>query len=120
MNRKLLALAVAGMLSVSATEAKAGGTIFHDFGMFCGGNNFDTCAAVQLSVSGTTLQMDVVNLSGFMGTPENTVYVAIGLNGLGITGTSNLEVKLVGGAWQDASNVGWSLDSGNFDAGFDT
>lgn len=114
MKRLGTILAAAALVAVgSPTQAKA-----LDFGLFCGGNALTTCAAVDVYVEGGFLRVDVLNLSGFNGTPENTVFTKIGLNDLGITGASNLQVMFAGGGWENASDYGWGLDSGNFAAGF--
>lgn len=56
----------------------------------CGGNAFNTCAAVQLSVVGSTVTVRVWNLSGSNGTYAGTVFTRIGFfnvpSGVAITG----------------------------------
>jgi hypothetical protein len=94
-------------------------------GVFCGGNDLTTCAAVQLSAvtadGFSWLQVDVINLSGLFGTPENTVYTKIGLNGFSDPSifSGGLLVSAPGAAlYEDASGYGWTYASGNFGASY--
>jgi hypothetical protein len=64
------------LLGVSASPAVADG--FKSWEV-CGGNWFNTCAAVQLNVVGTNVTLSVRNLSGLYGTYGGTVFTAIGL-----------------------------------------
>lgn len=48
----------------------------------CGGSTFNTCASVNLSVSGTTVTLQVKNLSGLFGSYANTIFTGIGLYNL--------------------------------------
>lgn len=72
----LLGLAVA-----TATPAWADG--FQSY-RICGGDSFTTCAAVEITVTGTNVQMRVWNLSGNLAgtygtaSPANTVFQGIG------------------------------------------
>ena len=49
----------------------------------CGGNAFNTCASVQLTVTGQNVQVRVWNMSGFNGTYASTVFTGVGFEGIG-------------------------------------
>lgn len=51
----------------------------------CGGNTFDTCAAVQLSVFGTNVTVRVQNLSGSNGTYGGTVFTGVGFDNIDLS-----------------------------------
>lgn len=76
---KLPAIVVtAALLVASAGSARADG--FVDYGTLCGGNSFNTCAAVTVTVTGNLVTMTVQNLSGLLGgTYAGTVFTGIGL-----------------------------------------
>src|SRR5437660_6087175 len=63
-------------LAVLATSARADGSRSWNV---CGGNTFNTCASVNLTVTGTTVTMQVWNLSGTNGTYGGTVFTGVGL-----------------------------------------
>jgi hypothetical protein len=67
----------AGLVAASAGSARADG--FVNYGTICGGNSFNTCAAVTLTVTGNLVTMTVQNLSGLLGTYAGTVFTGIGL-----------------------------------------
>lgn len=60
----------------TASAAKADG--FQSWNV-CGGNSFNTCAAVSVNVTGTNVTMRVWNLSGLNGTYGGTIFTGIGL-----------------------------------------
>lgn len=64
-------------LAASAGGARADG--FVNFGTVCGGNTFNTCASVSLTVTGNVVTMTVQNLSGTAGTYAGTIFTGIGL-----------------------------------------
>jgi hypothetical protein len=73
-NRVVAAMAA---LALGATAvARADGFMSWNV---CGGNAFNTCAAVQVNVVGTNVTMRVWNLSGLFGTYGSTVFTGIGL-----------------------------------------
>ncbi len=49
----------------------------------CGGNAFNTCASVALTVSGSSVTLRVWNLSGFYGSWANTVFSSVGFENIG-------------------------------------
>lgn len=49
----------------------------------CGGNAFNTCASVDVTVSGSNVTLRVWNLSGFFGSYANTVFTGIGFENVG-------------------------------------
>lgn len=55
------------------------------FWTVCGGNTFNTCAAVDLQVSGTNVTVRIWNLSGFMNTNtySGTVFTGVGFENIG-------------------------------------
>lgn len=55
----------------------------------CGGNAFNTCASVHLSVDGSRVTVNVWNLSGFHGSAASTVFTAIGFEGIGNVAYTN-------------------------------
>lgn len=75
------ALALAA-LSAAAAPAYAQSGLFWTV---CGGNTFNTCAAVDLQVSGTYVTVRIWNLSGFMNTNtySGTVFTGVGFEDIG-------------------------------------
>jgi hypothetical protein len=69
-------LGAAALIGLSASTAAADG--FKSWTV-CGGNSFNTCASVQLTVVGTNVTMSIRNLSGLYGTYGGTVFTAVGL-----------------------------------------
>lgn len=55
----------------------------------CGGNAFNTCASVHLSISGQNVTLNVWNLSGFYGSYASTVFTGIGFEGIGSASALN-------------------------------
>ena len=51
--------------------------------MVCGGNAFNTCASVDLTVSGQDVTIRVWNLSGYFGSYASTVFTAVGFENIG-------------------------------------
>lgn len=51
----------------------------------CGGNAFNTCASVQLTVSGQNVTVRVWNMAGYNGTYAGTVFTGVGFEGIGNT-----------------------------------
>lgn len=49
----------------------------------CGGNAFNTCASVVLTVTGQNVQVRIWNLSGFQGTYAGTVFTGVGFENVG-------------------------------------
>jgi len=49
----------------------------------CGGNAFNTCASVDLTVGGQNVTIRVWNLSGFYGSYANTVFTGVGFENIG-------------------------------------
>ena len=80
MRRTCTALALAGGIALAvATPAMADG--FQTYRV-CGGDQFKTCAAVELSVVGANVTMKVWNLSGFNGSGAGTVFTGFGFYNL--------------------------------------
>ena len=75
MGKRSLVLAVTSGLMLAATPAWADG--FQSYNV-CGGDVFNTCAAVEITVTGNNVTMRVWNLSGTNGTQAGTVFNAIG------------------------------------------
>lgn len=73
-------LGVCGVLGVPTVEAQ----LFKTW-TGCGGNIFNTCAAVELYVNGTSVTVRTKNLSGNSGTFANTVFTAIGFENLNLS-----------------------------------
>ncbi len=72
---------LAGLLAFAATPAWANG--FRSYRV-CGGDTFSTCAAVEITVTGTNVQMRVWNLSGNLPGTYGTASVAGSIiNGIG-------------------------------------
>lgn len=69
-------IATAALALVAAAPAWADGAQSWNV---CGGNAFNTCASVSVSVTGTTVTMRVMNLSGLNGTYGSTVFTSVGL-----------------------------------------
>ena len=90
MRKTCLALVLAGgAMVVTATPARADG--FKSY-QVCGGDQFKTCAAVEITVVGGNVTMKVWNLSGQFGSRAGTVFDAIGFYNL------PAGVDLVGGS----------------------
>jgi hypothetical protein len=80
MRKNCLALALAGGLAVgTAMPAWADG--FRSY-QVCGGDQFRTCAAVEITVVGSSVTMRVWNMSGQNGTRAGTIFDAIGFYNL--------------------------------------
>jgi hypothetical protein len=75
MRNRFLASLTALALGAAAT-AQADGSMSWNV---CGGNAFNTCAAVSVNVVGTNVTMRVWNLSGLNGTYGSTVFTGVGL-----------------------------------------
>lgn len=115
--RKLSVLAVlVGLVAVTATPAWADG--FKSYRV-CGGDTFVTCAAVEITVTGTNVQMRVWNLSGNLAGTYNTASVAGSIiNGIGfynvpaglqaVTGT----LAMTGPARPGDTPGTWNLSNG--------
>lgn len=76
-TRRASLLAVAFL--AGAGSAHAQGRIWN----VCGGNTFNTCASVALSVQGQNVTVNIWNLSGFGGTSAATLFSSIGFEGIG-------------------------------------
>jgi hypothetical protein len=72
-------VAAAVVLGLGATKAEAQSRSWN----VCGGNTFNTCASVHLDVTGSSVTVNVWNLSGFYGTSSGTIFTAIGFEGIG-------------------------------------
>jgi len=72
-------LAAFAALSLGAATAQAQSRTWN----VCGGNAFNTCASVALTVTGQNVQVRIWNLSGFNGTFANTVFTGVGFEGIG-------------------------------------
>lgn len=72
-------LAALAAVALSATAANAQTKSWN----VCGGNAFNTCASVHLSISGQNVTLNVWNLSGFYGSYASTVFTGIGFEGIG-------------------------------------
>ena len=80
MRKSCLALAlVGGMMAAQATPAMADGTRSYNV---CGGDQFKTCAAVEVSVVGSNVTMRIWNMSGQYGSRAGTVFDAVGIYNL--------------------------------------
>ncbi len=66
-------------LALAATPALAQSRAWN----VCGGNAFNTCASVDVTVSGSNVTLRVWNLSGFFGSYANTVFTGIGFENVG-------------------------------------
>jgi len=84
LRRTLLSLAAVAITAAAVPSIGAAQT--------CGGNEFKTCASVNISsslvsTSGTTkvwqIVMSMTNLSGMLGTYANTIFTSFGIFGLG-------------------------------------
>lgn len=76
-TRSALALALAAAAATGSAQAQSRSW------SVCGGNAFNTCAAVDLFVSGSSVTMRVWNLSGFYGSYANTVFTGVGFENVG-------------------------------------
>jgi hypothetical protein len=56
----------------------------------CGGNIFNTCASVELIISGTTLTVRALNLPGTGGSHAGTIFTAIGFDNLNLAAVYNV------------------------------
>lgn len=84
--KRVLLAAVLGLFGASAASAQS------QSWNVCGGNIFNTCAAVTLSVvNSNTMAISVQNLSGTNGTFANTVFTAIGFSNLNVAAVYNLK-----------------------------
>jgi hypothetical protein len=80
MRKSFLALAlVGGLMAVETTPALADGTRSYNV---CGGDQFKTCAAVEVSVIGSNVTLRIWNMSGQHGSRAGTVFDAVGLYNL--------------------------------------
>jgi hypothetical protein len=75
----------------------------------CGGNAFNTCAAVEVTITGTSVQLRVWNLSGQNGTFASTVFTAIGFENVGtaqaVSGSLTMSGPVRGSDTPDAWRV---------------
>jgi hypothetical protein len=94
--RPLGTLSLAACLMAAEAEAQT---------IYCGGNHFDTCAAVQISVlPGNVARMTVWNLSGFNGTYASTVFTSIGLFNLpGSVAATSGPLMGLDGSWYEGT-----------------
>ena len=77
--------------------------------MVCGGNTFNTCASVDLTVTGQTVTIRVWNLSGFHGSYANTVFTAIGFENVGNVAVVTPSVTMTGPARFGDQPATWQL-----------
>lgn len=73
----------------------------------CGGSNFNTCASVYLQVSGTSVSVQVWNLSGWNASYNNTVITAVGFTGVG-TAHGTGSITTTGTPRSGNTPAGWS------------
>lgn len=96
--------AVATVLMAGAARADARSW------MVCGGNTFNTCASVDLTVSGQMVTIRVWNLSGFQGSYANTVFTAIGFENVGnVAVVTPLSLTMTGPARNGDQPDTWQL-----------
>lgn len=74
-------LAAFAVLTLGASAAQAQSRNW----TVCGGNAFNTCASVALTVAGQNVTVRIWNLSGFYGSYANTVFTGVGFEGIGNT-----------------------------------
>jgi hypothetical protein len=80
MQKTCLALALlGGLISVQTTPAMADGTRSYNV---CGGDQFKTCAAVEVTVVGSNVTLRIWNMSGQNGSRAGTVFDALGIYNL--------------------------------------
>ena len=82
-------------LLLCANAASAQARTWH----VCGGNIFNTCASVELIVSGTTVTVRALNLSGTGSSYAGTIFTAIGFGNLNLAAVYNVtgnNGKLIG------------------------
>lgn len=115
--RKLPILAMMlGLAAFVASPAWADG--FQSY-RICGGSSFTTCAAVEITVTGTNVQMRVWNLGGNLAgtygtaSPANTVINGIGFYNVpaGLQSVTN-SLSMTGPARPGDSPGNWKLNNG--------
>jgi hypothetical protein len=79
MTVRVRAVLAAAALTVAASAAEAQTRTWN----VCGGNAFNTCASVELTVTGQNVTVKVWNLSGFNGTYASTVFTGVGFENIG-------------------------------------
>lgn len=109
--KTLMLAAAIGLMIPTQGEAQS----FREW-FVCGGNHFDTCAAVQVSVmADNSVRLRMWNMAGFDGTYEGTVFTKIGFfNTGGSSVTSDGITDMYGGlepggeTWEaaDPNNAG--------------
>jgi len=116
MRTTLKALGLAGMLATGfASSASADG--FKSY-QICGGGNFATCAAVQITVVGTDVTVRVWNLSGNSAATFGTnTYAGTIFNGIGFYNASGVSVvsgslSTTGPAYGSTTPGSWGLANG--------
>ncbi len=100
----LLGLAAAG-LAASAAPAAAQSRSWQ----VCGGNAFNTCAAVELRVVGTSVTLKVWNLSGMNSTFAGTVFTAVGFENVGSAAAVSGSLAMSGPVRPGNTPAAWTL-----------
>lgn len=108
MDKRFMVLAATSGLMLIAAPAWADG--FQSYTM-CGGDMFKTCAAVEITVTGSNVTMRVWNLSGTNGSRPGTVFNAIGFYNMPGGVTFGAPV-LAGPARPGDSPGNWSVKNG--------
>jgi hypothetical protein len=81
----------------------------------CGGNAFNVCASVSVSVSGGVVTMDIWNLSGLQDTYANTLFTKIGFYGAGTAGVTATQgtLTMTGSTTGSVDPAMWKLEDPN-------
>jgi hypothetical protein len=114
--KRWIGLGAAGLLlgiAVPAYGQSWNGTVV------CGGNSFNVCASVGVSITGNMVTMNVWNLSGLEGTYSNTLFTKIGFFGSGTAGVTAVSgsLTMTGGTTGNVAPATWQLGSPNNSGG---
>lgn len=99
-----------GIMAAVALVAAAGSALAQSRQWnVCGGNNFNTCASVYLNVSGSSVTVQIWNLSGFYGTYAATVFTGVGFDDVGTAEAVGSLTSMTGPVRTGDSPSVWSL-----------
>jgi len=108
MRKAFVGLMSAAVLAVGAASAEAQTRTWN----VCGGNAFNTCASVVLTVSGQNVTVRVWNLSGFNGTYAGTVFTGVGFENIGTASVNPSPVPTMTGPVRGSDTpAAWTLSN---------